>query len=331
MKKALVALAVLGLSGAALAQSSVTLFGIADAGVGRIKTPALKAVDGSGKTEFVSGSAMNNADSAVGVRGIEDLGGGSRAGFWFESAANLGTGATLDKYSGGGFWTRSAFVYLGSDTWGTVKLGRMYNQSFLGITAWELTGSANYTLVGNTYGYTSNGPRTNSEFAYRTPKFGGVINAEVGYVTKNDVPSTTVPAGKSKWDMNVIYADGPVVAAANASKLQTGKTQYTLGGRYDFGSFIVAASYSSGSRLQVAPVTLKTVRRGFGLGGTAIFGPLRATLDVTRDTKNQWTTRKYTNYLAELKYSLSKRTFLYGVCLRLDGYNNYILGVRHNF
>jgi predicted porin len=33
----------------------------------------------------------------------------------------------------------------------------------------------------------------------------------------------------------------------------------------------------------------------------------------------------------EGKYALSKRTFLYADYLRLDGDNNYGLGVRHNF
>ena len=37
MKKSLIALAVLGLSGAAMAQSSVTLSGVADAGIGKIE------------------------------------------------------------------------------------------------------------------------------------------------------------------------------------------------------------------------------------------------------------------------------------------------------
>ena len=54
-------------------------------------------------------------------------------------------------------------------------------------------------------------------------------------------------------------------------------------------------------------------------------------MDLTRDTKNEWTGKKYTNGVVEAKYALSKRTFVYGAYLRLDGDNNYGIGVRHNF
>ncbi|MDR1968688.1 MAG: hypothetical protein LBQ32_08380, partial [Burkholderiaceae bacterium] len=75
----------------------------------------------------------------------------------------------------------------------------------------------------------------------------------------------------------------------------------------------------------------KAVRRGFGLGGSATFGAFSAMLDLTRDTKNNWGTKKYTNGVAELKYALSKRTFVYGAYLRIDKTNNYGLGLHHNF
>ena len=38
MKKSMIALAVLGFAGAAMAQSSVTLYGVADAGLGKTKS-----------------------------------------------------------------------------------------------------------------------------------------------------------------------------------------------------------------------------------------------------------------------------------------------------
>ena len=63
MKKSLIALAVLAASGAAMAQSSVTLYGVADAGV--------TVVDGAKTwTGLTSG---NQLTSRLGVRGVEDL------------------------------------------------------------------------------------------------------------------------------------------------------------------------------------------------------------------------------------------------------------------
>ena len=66
MKNNLLALAVLTLvSGVAFAQSSVTLYGVADVGIGK---------EAGEKVGMISGNAVNNATSYIGFRGIEDLG-----------------------------------------------------------------------------------------------------------------------------------------------------------------------------------------------------------------------------------------------------------------
>ena len=78
-------------------------------------------------------------------------------------------------------------------------------------------------------------------------------------------------------------------------------------------------------------VRLDSRRRGFSLGAGAKFGACTVTLDLTRDTKNEWGTKKYTNGLLEAKYALSKRTFFYADFLRLDGANNWGLGINHSF
>ena len=300
MKKSLIALAVIGFSGAAMAQSSVTLYGVADAAVGKM---------GKGKTEMISAGVMNNGTSRLGVRGVEDLGGGLKAGFNFETGLSLENGNT--STAGAGFWGRAANLWLGGN-WGTFQMGRTLNPSFYGVAAWELTGTANYSVVGNTYGYVG-GARNSSEFSYKTPDFGG-LTAKLGYIMKAD------NGGNAKWDLNVIYANGPIAAGLSANKTKGQKVGYALGGKYNFGNFAVAASYSDNHK----------ARRGFSIGGTAAFGAASVTLDLTRDTKNL-AGKKYTNGLLEGKYALSKRTFMYAAYLRHDGNNNYGLGVRHNF
>ena len=315
MKKSLIALAVLGASGFAMAQSSVTLYGVADAGIGKIEAGSgAGGNDASDKTEFISGSLMNNGISRIGVRGVEDLGGGLKAGFNFESGLDLDNGNNLG--SGGGFWGRAANLWLGGN-WGTFKMGRTLNPSFYGTVAWELTGAANYSVVTNTYNFAGSGPRNNSQFSYKTPDFGG-LSAEIGYILKPD------NGDRAKWDMNVIYANGPIGAGLAVNKVKDGKTNYGLGGKYNFGNFVFAASYSQASVGDLR-------RRGYSLGGTATFGAFALTLDLTRDTKNELTGDKYTNGLVEAKYALSKRTFIYGAFLRFDDTNNYGIGVRHNF
>ena len=318
MKKSLIALAVLGASGVAMAQSSVTLYGVADAGVGRIKSGYARATsndDGaSDKTQFLSGSTMNNGNSRIGVRGVEDLGGGLKAGFNFESGLDLDQGDTLG--SGGGFWGRNANLWLGGN-WGTFKMGRSLTPSFYGAAVWELTGTANYSVIGNTYRYV-NSLRNNSQFSYKTPNLGG-FSAELGYILKPD------NGDRAKWDVNAIYANGPIGVGLSANKTKGTSTNYAIGGKYNFGNFALAASYANVNNAANAK------RRGFSLGGTATFGAASLTLDLTRDTKNEWTGKKYTNGLVEAKYALSKRTFVYGAFLRLDDTNNYGIGVRHNF
>ncbi len=303
MKKSLIALAVLGFAGAAMAQSSVTLYGVADAGLGKAKSA------GDTKVNMQSAGTMNNGTSRLGVRGVEDLGGGLKAGFNFETGLSLENGNT--STAGAGFWGRAANLWLGGN-WGTFQMGRTLNPSFYGVAAWELTGTANYSVVGNTYGYVG-GARNSSEFSYKTPDFGG-LSAKLGYIMKAD------NGGNAKWDLNVIYANGPIAAGLSANKTKGQKVGYALGGKYNFGNFAVAASYSDNHK----------VRRGFSIGGTANFGAASVTLDLTRDTKNL-AGKKYTNGLLEGKYALSKRTFMYAAYLRHDGNNNYGLGVRHNF
>jgi predicted porin len=86
MKKSLVALAVLAASGAAMAQSSVTLFGIVDAGY---------AVGNGSISDKTSLRNSGYNSSRLGFRGVEDLGGGMSASFHLEAGVNNddGTGS----------------------------------------------------------------------------------------------------------------------------------------------------------------------------------------------------------------------------------------------
>src|SRR5262245_35322345 len=120
MKKSLLALAVLGsFAGVASAQSSVTLFGIVDAGIGRVKANGHHVTG-------VSNSGINS--SRLGVRGIEDLGGGLQAGFWLEGQLNNDVGQGGSQTSGLDFRRRSTVSLLGN--FGEVRLGRDYVPTF---------------------------------------------------------------------------------------------------------------------------------------------------------------------------------------------------------
>ena len=312
MKKTLIALAVLAASTASMAQ--VTLYGVADLSLSATDAPGVRS-DAS-----MSGNGLlNDGNSRWGMRVVEDLGSGLKLTAQFEQNINYETGATQTD-SG-----RYAYVALDGG-FGRVKAGRTLTPSFFGVATWELTGAANFTAVGNQFGFAGAGSRNSSEFSYTTPKLGG-LSATVGYVTELDLgvgPKQDV----SKVDANVIYAAGPLAAALSYNKLSNASDgNYALGVNYNFGAFIVAASFQDPAGQS----------QGFSLGASLPMGPWKFTVDVAQDTGFD-----DTNFLAYAGYSLSKRTTVYGAYYD-DGKSGttvkktavasktYGIGVRHNF
>lgn len=313
MKKSLIALAVLAASGAVMAQSSVTLYGVADVSLAKSgqnnQTPA--AV--KRKTEMSSGGLMNNGTARLGVRGTEDIGGGLKVSFNYEQNVNNETGATA------GF-TRQAWVSVDGG-FGGLRLGRAFTPSYRGVTMWELTGAANYSVVANSFGYNGNGPgysaRDNSQFTYTTPNMGG-FSAQVSYIFKQDYGTD------AKYDLALGYVNGPLAASLAYNKVKNQDGNTAIGAAYDFGAFKLAGSIQNGAADQ----------EGFTIGATVPMGAFSFTVDVARDTEFD-----DTDLLLEAKYSLSKRTTLYAAYLN-DGEdkraataskNNIGLGIRHNF
>ena len=115
MKKSLLALAVLGaFAGAASAQSSVTMYGRLDLSVGKGLGNAQKGM-------------FNGSGSRLGMRGVEDLGGGLKGLFNIEHRFDADTGASS---SGTRFWTGRSIVGV-EGGFGQIVLGREYTTAFL--------------------------------------------------------------------------------------------------------------------------------------------------------------------------------------------------------
>ncbi|MDD5031109.1 MAG: porin, partial [Rhodoferax sp.] len=89
MKKSLIALAVLAAAGAASAQSTATVYGLADVWFGNVKTDNGAGVTTS-TTQLTSGGVNT---SRWGLKGSEDLGGGLKANFKLEQGFTLDNGA----------------------------------------------------------------------------------------------------------------------------------------------------------------------------------------------------------------------------------------------
>ncbi|WP_323119645.1 porin [Burkholderia alba] len=109
-------------AGAAHAQSSVTLYGVLDAGL--VYGNNTRSANGSqsGPTYDASSSAVSN--TLFGLRGSEDLGGGLHAIFKLESGFNLQNGG-LNQSSE--IFGRQAWVGLQSAQYGTLTLGKQYD------------------------------------------------------------------------------------------------------------------------------------------------------------------------------------------------------------
>lgn len=253
MKKTLVALAALStFAGAALAQSSVTLFGTVDLAARYTKA------NGQNVKQLASSGLSS---SRFGIRGEEDLGGGLKAGFWLESPINGDTGAA----GGGAFWDRRASVSL-MGAFGEVRLGRGKTSTRLVIDEFDVHGTTGlgdstrlYSDLGSGY---KNVNRSSNQVQYFLP---GNLNGVYGSV---DMAAGEGADGNKSYGGRVGYKAGALNVAggyqstdAQGKKLKLG----SIGGSYDFGVVKASALYSQlkfGDRKQtiftagvVAPVT----------------------------------------------------------------------------
>lgn len=238
MKKSLIALAVLAASGAAMAQSSVTLFGIVDTGVSYVSN----ADGGNGSNYGMHTSG--NATSRLGLRGTEDLGGGLKAGFWLEGEI-FG-----DDGNASGFNFRRESTVRLSGNFGEVRLGRETTPTFRAGLKYDLFGA---TGIGQNMGYKDwagtgladgNTIRKDNMLSYSSPNFSG-FTANVSYAFDEKQVAGT-KQGRYVGG-NVGYDNGPlsVTAAYGTAKtavagLQADRDEYSIGASYNFGVAKVA-------------------------------------------------------------------------------------------
>ena len=334
MKKTLIALAAVAATGAAFAQSSVTLYGVADVAVGKANTAAGAGLSntiaatanptglglGNDKFQAIASNTLNNGTSRYGFRGVEDLGGGLKAGFNFEAGISLADGSA--NKSGGEAFSRAANVSL-MGGFGEIRAGRSVNASYYSVASWELTGAANYSVVANQFNYAGAGSRDSALVMYRSPSFGG-LTVDVATVLKGNDADATAAGDQSKYDIAATYVAGPLAASLAYNKVSGATKNVAVGAKYNLGAFTVAGSLQDPAG----------VKKGFTIGVSAPVGPVTLTADIARATN---TADKNTDFVLEAKYALSKRTFAYGVYMRdgaVAGGNSvsaYAVGVRQNF
>lgn len=281
MKKSLIAIAVLAASGAAMAQSSVTVYGIADVVVHKDKNK---------NTTLTSGGV---SASRIGFMGTEDLGGGLKAHFVLEQGFDLVSG---DQSFDGKIFGREASVGL-SGAFGAVKIGRMATayDDFQRATNAAFDSVLTPSNVWNN-GYTD---RSDQTLYYSTPSFGG-FNAAVSYNLEQ------VPGKENVVSLFAGYDAGPLsLGVAYQDRGDTANEKYTrLNAAYDFGSFKLMAGYGT---VNAAVVDTKQYTIGADI-------PVASNVVVSvgyASRKDDGDVRANA-YSIAAAYLLSKRTTVYG-------------------
>lgn len=279
MKKSLLALAVLGAFAAtAQAQSSVTIYGIVDAGI----TMQSKSTPNNNKLFALTSGGMSG--SRLGFKGTEDLGGGLKANFVLESGFNTDTGALNSQEANQtNLFRRTSTVGL-SGAFGSVNLGRQTDFAYSGVNG----GTAVYSTQGYMGIFTDDngsaqarlaGSRTDNSIRYDMPNFNGLTGGVMyGFGEQTGAGS----AGQS-YSAGLKYDNGPISFGGSYYQSKFGTTPsdsslngfsstgaqlpngtgagntalktFTLGASYNFGSSLL---YGNWSRVKMATATAAT-------------------------------------------------------------------------
>ena len=170
MKKTLLAAAlVTGFAGVAHAESSVTLYGLVDAGYG-YKQQKVSSDGVEYKNRNIG--ARNNVKngSRWGMKGVEDLGNGTSAIFQLEGGFTPGDG---EQAQGGRLFGRQAFVGLTGESWGTFTIGRQYNAADAFIAPIDPFGTGWGQAASNSAFGDSVSTRYDNAIKYVSPNFSG--------------------------------------------------------------------------------------------------------------------------------------------------------------
>ena len=353
-------------SSAAIAQSSVTAYGVADAGFVRETGGVVGTVN---KISSGVGSV-----SRLGFRGSEDLGNGLSATYLLELGTKIDTGE-ID--TAGTIFNRQAHVGLKSATLGSLTLGRQYTPYYLTLsTVADPFGTAYAGNIKNLFPAAGSNTRTSNTVLYASPNLHGV-SVELAYAAGEQPGSNA--AGR-QFGGTLAYAGGPlnvrlgynnrnndVTAAAGAALTPpvaaVGRdigTNTVLAANYDLGVVKVYGAYGrdKGPNSAVLPnssnpyggvrPTASTDSAEF-LVGAAIpaAGGTILTSYISKSDRTAFN-QDATQLGVAYSYPLSKRTNLYAAYAKIhnrngagytvgnngetgSGNSGYNLGMRHNF
>jgi predicted porin len=328
MKKSLIALAVLAASGAAMAQSSVTLFGIVDTNVSYLDGVS-NAAGTNTESKYGIGTS-GNATSRLGFRGVEDLGGGLKAGFHLEGEIFGDDG----NASGFNFKRRSTVSLAGG--FGEVRLGRDQVPSYTKFISYDVFGQVgigqfmgwsnwngnNQTTANNNND--ANGIRSSNMISYYTPNFSG-FTAGLGYGFDEKADTTNSKKGRYVGGY-VAYDNGPLSVALSydessalvlTSPAATGadRNRLTLGGSYDLN--VVKLNAILQQTKDDVPGGSERKVNAYMLGASAPVGAGEVKLQYALYDQKAIDSKAHQISLGYV-HNLSKRTAVYGTVAYMD-------------
>jgi predicted porin len=323
-------------SSAAHAQSSVTLYGTIDTAVDYFSNQ--KGTHGSGGT-FQMESGTLTGDN-WGLKGNEDLGGGMSAIFNLQAGFNVNNG---EAGQGGRMFGRTAMVGLADKRFGTVTMGRQYDplvDLIQPLTEDDTYGSA-FATPGDMDNYDSSS-RVNNSIKYASPTYAGLhvsamyafggeageisggqtyaiaaaynhgpFNLAAGYLRANNNGTSSTYDGLTPTGLDSTAINGAFISATTLQIVRAAGTYaigpVTLGAAYsnvDYGNYAAAPGSNNGTRFNTAQAFVN-----YQLNAAIQLG---VGYNYTKGSGNN-VDASYNQVSLGAAYSLSKRTDLYAL------------------
>jgi len=316
MKKTLIAVAIAAAVPAlAQAQTSVTLSGNVKVGLNSYKLSNGAAGNGSGLV-------MGDGSSRFIIAGTEDLGGGLRATFQWDTRLRPDDSQNTSALASGNSWVGLAGGF------GQLRLGRIDQHYVYGLdehgaraTALQHSAISILSYVNSTGNAIANASRTANLVRWDSNNMGG-FTAGLGYSTAPFGAEGAAGAGQkgSAIAANLGYAKGPLAAglsywdAKDEPKANSQKST-RLFGSYTFGGVNVGLTWDQSAVAVLTPAKVETKRNAFAIPVRASVGPgtLMFTYLQASDVKVNGTTGANTGakmMSVGYDYPMSKRTTL---------------------
>lgn len=302
MKKSLIFAAVIAALGtSAFAQSSVSIYGLVDAGLSRTNN-GVSLTNG-----VVSGG---QSASRIGFKGTEDLGGGSSASFLLESGISIDTGAMTQAGSAFG---REAWVGLNNDKMGSVKLGLQYSPIRNALANIDPFNVGSSVSALKTFGDGAYVERVSNSISYLTPSisgFSGQVVYGFGEVAGNSSANRNTGFGLN-------YDNGPLAVRGaynnrniNAVGVNSQVRENLIGATYDFGMVKGHAAYAQ-RNLENKIIAINRKSYDYLLGVSVPLGAHSIMASYIRNNVRDIANSSSNQISLGYGYELSKRTNLY--------------------